>query len=301
MWLSDLFYLNRHDRRVLLVLLSVAAVAFGLMFFVGGEEEEPTSYAGFAGSTGSTSKTSPTSSPSYYQQSARRPERFSFDPNTADSTQLLRLGLQPWQVRNIYKYRAAGGIYRKKEDFARLYGLTVKLYRELEPYIHISADYLPAATLVKVEPWKERNGRFERDTLRYPVKIVEGEHIDLNAADTSLYKKVPGVGSYYSRKIAEYGRRLGGYVSTNQLDEIENFPAEAKKYFSVNASNVYQLNVNRLSLDELRRHPYINYYQAKAIIDYRRQHGPIRSLSDLRLLPDFPAEAIKRLEPYVCY
>lgn len=301
MWLSDLFYLNRHDRRVLLVLLSVAAVAFGLMFFVGGEEEEPTSYAGFAGSTGSTSKTSPTSSPSYYQQSARRPERFSFDPNTADSTQLLRLGLQPWQVRNIYKYRAAGGIYRKKEDFARLYGLTVKLYRELEPYIHISADYLPAATLVKVEPWKERNGRFERDTLRYPVKIVEGEHIDLNAADTSLYKKVPGVGSYYSRKIAEYGRRLGGYVSTNQLDEIENFPAEAKKYFSVNASNVYQLNVNRLSLDELRRHPYINYYQAKAIIDYRRQHGPIHSLSDLRLLPDFPAEAIKRLEPYVCY
>lgn len=301
MWLSDLFYLNRHDRRVLLVLLSVAAVAFGLMFFVGGEEDEPTSYAGFAGSTGSTSKTSPTSSPSYYQQSARRPERFFFDPNTADSTQLLRLGLQPWQVRNIYKYRAAGGIYRKKEDFARLYGLTVKQYRELEPYIHISADYLPAATLVKVEPWKERNGRFERDTLRYPVKIVEGEHIDLNAADTSLYKKVPGVGSYYSRKIAEYGRRLGGYVSANQLDEIENFPVEAKKYFSVNASDVHQLNVNRLSLDELRRHPYINYYQAKAIIDYRRQHGPIHSLSDLRLLPDFPAEAIKRLEPYVCY
>ena len=34
MKLSDLFYLNRHDRRILLVLLSVAAVAFGLMFFV---------------------------------------------------------------------------------------------------------------------------------------------------------------------------------------------------------------------------------------------------------------------------
>jgi DNA uptake protein ComE-like DNA-binding protein len=291
---SDLFYLNRHDRRILLVLLTVAAVAFGLMFFVGGDEELVTSSG-----TSSTSKTSPIRSSSYYyQQPTRRPERFAFDPNTADSTQLLRLGLQPWQVRNIYKYRAAGGIYRKKEDFARLYGLTVKQYRELEPYIHISADYLPASTLIKEE---RRTERYERDTLRYPVKIAEGEHIDLNAADTSLYKKVPGVGSYYSRKIAEYGRRLGGFVSTDQLDEIENFPSEAKKYFSVNASDVHQLNVNRLSLNELKRHPYINYYQAKAITDYRRLHGPLHSLDDLRLLPDFPVEAIKRLEPYVCY
>lgn len=291
---SDLFYLNRHDRRILLVLLTVAAVAFGLMFFVGGDEELVTSSG-----TSSTSKTSPTRSSSYYyQQPTRRPERFAFDPNTADSTQLLRLGLQPWQVRNVYKYRAAGGIYRKKEDFARLYGLTVKQYRELEPYIHISADYLPASTLIKEE---RRTERYERDTLRYPVKIAEGEHIDLNAADTSLYKKVPGVGSYYSRKIAEYGRRLGGFVSADQLDEIENFPSEAKKYFSVNASDVHQLNVNRLSLNELKRHPYINYYQAKAITDYRRLHGPLHSLDELRLLPDFSPEAIKRLEPYVCY
>jgi DNA uptake protein ComE-like DNA-binding protein len=291
---SDLFYLNRHDRRILLVLLTVAAVAFGLMFFVGGDEELVTSSG-----TSSTSKTSPIRSSSYYyQQPTRRLERFAFDPNTADSTQLLRLGLQPWQVRNVYKYRAAGGIYRKKEDFARLYGLTVKQYRELEPYIHISADYLPASTLIKEE---RRTERYERDTLRYPVKIAEGEHIDLNAADTSLYKKVPGVGSYYSRKIAEYGRRLGGFVSADQLDEIENFPSEAKKYFSVNASDVHQLNVNRLSLNELKRHPYINYYQAKAITDYRRLHGPLHSLDDLRLLPDFPVEAIKRLEPYVCY
>ena len=290
---SDLFYLNRHDRRILLVLLSVAVVAFGLMFLVDENEGEPTS-----SSPSSTSKTSPARSTShYYQQPSHRVERFAFDPNTADSTQLLRLGLQSWQVRNIYKYRAAGGIYRKKEDFAKLYGLTVKQYRELEPYIQISSDYQPASTLVK----EKQHVVYERDTLRYPVKIAEGEHIELNASDTSLYKKVPGVGSYYARKIAEYGHRLGGFVSANQLDEIENFPSDSKKYFSVNASGVHQLNVNRLSLNDLKRHPYINYYQAKAITDYRRLHGPLHSLNDLRLLPDFPAEAIKRLEPYVCF
>ncbi len=301
MKLSDLFYLNRHDRRILLVLLSVAAGCF-LVICLLGEDREASVESGF---TRYSRNTRSSRNPSYYAQPVKRLERFAFDPNTADSTQLLRLGLQPWQVKNIYKYRAAGGIYRKKEDFARLYGLTVKQYRELEPYIHISADYLPASTLIKEEQREEQQGEqrveHQRDTLRFPVKIAEGEHIDLNAADTSLYKKVPGIGSYYSRKIAEYGRRLGGYVSTNQLDEIENFPSEAKKYFSVNASNVHQLNVNRLSLNELKRHPYINYYQAKAIIDHRRLQGPLHSLSELRLLPDFPVEAIKRLEPYVCY
>ena len=293
MKLSDLFYLNRHDRRILLVLLSVAAGCF-LVICLLGEDSEASVESGF---TRYSRNTRSSRNPSYYAQPVKRLERFAFDPNTADSTQLLRLGLQPWQVKNIYKYRAAGGIYRKKEDFARLYGLTVKQYRELEPYIHISADYQPASTLIK----EEQHVVYERDTLRYPVKIAEGEHIDLNAADTSLYKKVPGIGSYYSRRIAEYGRRLGGFVSADQLDEIENFPSESKKYFSVNASGVHQMNINRLSLNDLKRHPYINYYQAKAITDYRRQHGPLHSLSDLRLLPEFPEEAIRRLEPYVCF
>jgi DNA uptake protein ComE-like DNA-binding protein len=51
----------------------------------------------------------------------------------------------------------------------------------------------------------------------------------------------------------------------------------------------------------LRRHPYINYYQAKAIIDYRRLHGNIKSLQDLRFSKDFTEGAIRRLEPYVVY
>ena len=38
---------------------------------------------------------------------------------------------------------------------------------------------------------------------------------------------------------------------------------------------------------------------ARAITDYRRLHGPLHSLNDLRLSRDFPQEVITRLEPYV--
>ena len=141
----------------------------------------------------------------------------------------------------------------------------------------------------------------EYDSVKahYQVKIKAGEHVVLNTADTTTLKTVPGIGPYYAKKVVEYGQRLGGYVSVDQLDEIEGFPLDAKDYLTIENATPRKLNVNTLTLNELRRHPYVNFYQAKAITDYRRLHGPLRSLNDLRLSKDFPSEAIKRLEPYV--
>ena len=60
-----------------------------------------------------------------------------------------------------------------------------------------------------------------------------------------------------------------------------------------------KIAVNRLTLNQLKRHPYINYYQAKAITDSRRLRGPLKSLADLRLLKDFTPEDMERLSHYV--
>ena len=141
----------------------------------------------------------------------------------------------------------------------------------------------------------------EYDSVKahYQVKIRPGEHVVLNTADTTILKTVPGIGPYFARKVVEYGQRLGGYVSVDQLDEIEGFPLDAKDYLTVEGASPRKLNVNSLTLNELRKHPYLSFYQAKAITDYRRLHGPLKSLQDLRLSKDFPPEAIKRLEPYV--
>lgn len=289
--------MNRNDRRVLIAALIVGFLALTGIFFLGHpkETEDPRE-----------SRYSRSPSKPYAVSGARQAETFPFDPNTADSTELLRLGLQPWQVRNIYKYRARGGVYRKKEDFARLYGLTVKDYRRLEPYIRISSDYQPAATLFSPphspQREEERLGTVVRDTTRrYPSKITEGEHVVLNVADTAMLRKVPGIGSYYAKEIIRYGQWLGGYVNVNQLDEIDDFPKSSKKYFVIEQPNPKKLNLNKLTLQQLRRHPYINYYQAKAITDYRRLHGKIQCLQDLALSPDFNEKDMLRLEPYVTF
>ena len=318
--IREFFYLQKSDRKVILTLLLVIVVALTVIFFAGGESDGEDSKELKSGEHAYHSEKILTDSPI---DTPKKAELFPFDPNTADSTQLLRLGLQSWQVRNIYKYRAAGGIYRQKTDFARLYGLTVKQYRELEPYIRISDDYLPASTLLKQERrtsqgsfsqnrgnWTRNQRDRSRDSVRQnlgPVPSIPhnspqlrpGETIVLNTADTTALKTIPGIGPYYARKIVQYGQRLGGYVNVDQLDEIEDFPSEAKSFLVVCDAHPQKLNLNKLSLNELKRHPYINYFMARAITDYRRLHGPLHSLNDLRLSRDFPQEVIERLEPYV--
>ena len=314
MKLGDLFYLNKGDRQVLLVLLSIALVALAVAYFAGGDEPEKQVQTLTANTRNGQSKgkgeQQQKQTQEYYNVEGRHVELFPFDPNTADSTQLLRLGLQPWQIRNIYKYRAAGGIYREKADFANLYGLTVKKYRELEPYITISDDYLPASTLHLPRHSYDANAASRQNaettdttgqTRRYTHKIAKGETVDLNALDTTVYQRVPGIGSYYARRLAEYGRRLGGFVSMEQLGEIDDFPMESVIFFEIKSKDVQKININRLSLNELKRHPYINYYQARAIVDYRRQQGPISDLHELGLLDAFNENAISRLLPYVDY
>ena len=293
--IREFFYLQKSDRKVILTLLVVIVSVFTMIFLTGGDSTESTTQQK------DISQSRTNKNYIYDSYTPKKVERFTFDPNTADSTQLLRLGLQDWQVRNIYKYRAAGGIYRKPLDFAKLYGLTVKQYRELEPYIRISSDYLPASTLVNEKETYTRKEPKDSITYQRPSKIKETEHIVLNTADTTLLMTIPGIGPYYARKIVQYGNRLGGYVSVDQLDEIDNFPTEAKKYMVISNPSPKKLNVNQLSLNELKRHPYINFYQAKAITDYRRLHGNIHSLNELRLLKDFTPEVIKRLTPYVAY
>ena len=47
------------------------------------------------------------------------------------------------------------------------------------------------------------------------------------------------------------------------------------------------------------KHPYIGYYRASAIVDYRRVHGPITNIHVLRNLSHFSEEDIEKLKPYL--
>ena len=306
--LKDFFYLQRNDRQAIIIIISIIVLAMTLVIVIGNSYQETEPNAALHSDTIHVRKIGTKEHPIYYKVDEAIHELFPFDPNTADSTQLLKLGLSPWQVRNIYHYRAKGGIYRNPKDFARLFGLTKKQFETLEPYIQISDDYKPASDFYGNEYHQEKHSEYapkemeqEKPVYNYPHKLKLGQHIAINSADTTELQQIPGIGKSYAKAITRYREELGGFASAQQLLEIEGIPESALQFITVDANVIKKMDINHLSLNQLRHHPYINFYQAKAICDYRRLRGPLKSLQELKLLKDFPPAEIERLQPYISF
>ena len=219
---------------------------------------------------------------------------FPFNPNEADSATLLRVGLKPWQVRNLLKYRRKGGRWRSADDFRRLYGLTEEEFQRLRPYIII-----PPSAEENQNSFAKDAGR--RDSLRriYPEKFGELTVRSLNAAATPLLQRIPGIGRYRAAQICRYRERLGGYISTAQLREIGDLPEGIEQWFEIGAGETpRQIDVNKSDFKTLLRHPYLSYDQVCAIMRFRQKFGSLRSWSDLRNSPDFSETDFQRLAPY---
>ncbi len=229
-----------------------------------------------------------------------------FDPNTASEAQLLSLGLAQWQVRNILKYRSCGGRYRVKEDFARLYGLTLEKYRQLEPYITIAPEVM-AADVVKREKSNRdtQNTRSAQDTRiipnkNNPKKLRFGETVDINTADTAMLKRIPGIGDYFAMRIVELRKRKQAFTSPEELLSIRDFPETALTYMTA-SQNFPPIFINLWSQKELSAHPLLNYTQARDIMSLRRLSGAITRASDISALPSFDARTVERITPFLRY
>ena len=58
--------------------------------------------------------------------------------------------------------------------------------------------------------------------MKYGFNDFNGEVtiVDLNKADTSILKRIPGIGSTLARMIVVYRQRLGGFYDVSQLQEV---------------------------------------------------------------------------------
>lgn len=215
-----------------------------------------------------------------------------FDPNMADSIELSRLGLPVYVVRNILKYRQKGGRFKTTESFSRIYGLEPNLFERLKPYIRIAEPKVAEAK--KVDTIAVRKV-VEKKAFKYP----EGTLVDVNGADTTELKKIPGIGSGIAKAIVSYRSRLGGFYALEQLAEIEYMNPTLMKWFKLEDPVVRPLKVNEAGLETLRSHPYLNFYQAKVIIEHRRKKGKLKSLSQLSLYEEFTEKDLERLSAYL--
>lgn len=302
MW-KDFFYYTKSERRAVYVLLVLIALLVVAIVLVPGRQEHPAT-----ASSPTDSVKWKKSAPEHREQDANfRPSRKDgmsitltrFEPNLADSIELLRLGLPAYVVRNVLKYRQKGGRFRTPESFSRIYGLTEEKFRELKPYIYISEAFVRKPLPSKPELPKKSVER--KDTFQRPFKYPEGTWVDANQADTTELKKIPGIGSGIARMIVSYRNRLGGFYSLEQLAEVKFVTPELMEWFKLENVDVRKLSINKAGLEELRAHPYLNFYQAKVIVEYRRKKGKITSLSQLSLYEEFTEKDLQRISAYISF
>jgi len=208
---------------------------------------------------------------------------FPFNPNTLDSVGFVKLGLKPFMARNILRYRAKGGKFRSVEAFSKVYGLSDEQFATLKPYIQIPPEEKPV----------------------YAKKEQPAVMVELNAADTSQLKLLHGIGSVIAKRIVAYRNKLGGFASANQIKEVWGISPELAQqimpFITADASQLKKIPINKSSIDRLRNHPYMNFYRAKAIYEYRKDKGKIKSIQECKSIDDesLTPEFWTKMEPYL--
>lgn len=217
-------------------------------------------------------------------------ELFEFDPNVASKDTLQKLGFSERAANNLIKFRAKGGTIRQKEDIAKIYGVDEFLYEQLLPYIILKKKTSIATETSKLDKPKERT--------------QENVVLDINAASIDDWQKLRGIGPFYARKIINFRNKLGGFYAIHQVADTYNLPDSVFQQIQsklVLDQPPQQMKLNTVTVEALAKHPYINYQQAKVIINYRQQHGAFKTLDDLQNIIILSPEFLEKIEPYLSF
>ncbi|MEW5846163.1 MAG: helix-hairpin-helix domain-containing protein [Bacteroidota bacterium] len=208
---------------------------------------------------------------------------FEFDPNTISVDSLIDLGLSRKQAEVFIKYRSRGGRFVKPDDIDKIFVIDSATKARLKPLVRIAQV---------------------TDTISN-ARVTEGKPlvVELNSADTLSLTKLKGIGSTYAKRIVGYRNLLGGFYRVEQLTEVYGITPQLldqlKPNIYIDSTHIKKININLVRYDDLRVHPYVNDYQAKAIIYYRSKKGSIRSLDELWQNKLIPPDRFEKLKHYL--
>jgi competence protein ComEA len=251
---------------------------------------------------------------------------FPFDPNTLDANGWKNLGIRQKTVETIQKYIAHGGRFNKPSDLSKIYSLRPDEAERLIPYVeiregkHIWKNNNISA--VSSYPFRKINGdiykRYQYEKAKYSANPpnnnrspyfrrnnghIEISPVDINTADTSLFIALPGIGSKLATRIIQFREKLGGFYSIVQVSEIYGLQDSVfqliKPFLRLSFTGIRKLHINIAGADSLNAHPYIQFLEARAIVQYRNQHGAFKDSADLLKISILNQGWLDRIAPYL--
>lgn len=291
-FLKEYFIFSHSELRVLLILSGLILMAFTIRMFIPAltlsEQLNLTAADSLAIQTfiNSMDSASPvnTGSEAFFTEIHQDPLFRPFNPNTVTLSELKSMNFPENIARNLLKYRNSGGCFFQKEDMRKIYGVTDSIYRLWE-----SCFIIPQTNKTAIS----RPGQ----------QISTYSTIELNTADSVQLMDLPGIGTYFARKILAYRERLGGFVEKEQLLEIYGMDTtrwqEIIPYLQIDPGIVTKININSATTEAMQKHPYISRKMALGIMKYRDFRGTIDSVGELRKNRIIDETRMEQLRPYL--
>lgn len=214
---------------------------------------------------------------------------FNFDPNIISDDEFSQLGFSKFNIKTIRNFLSKGGKFRKPEDVKKIFGVKLELFQKLEPFIVIN-------------PSQNNNHSFS-DSTKTQKKYTTKKVVEINSADSIELVGLYRIGPATASRIIDYRNKLGGFLKLEQLTEIWGFDEDVLYDLNgkvmVDASKAIIHNVNTVSADELKTHPYFKYKLSNAIVNYRKQHGNFLKMDDLKNIVLINDSIYKRITLYL--
>jgi len=181
-----------------------------------------------------------------------------FNPNTYKLSDWTNLGLSEKQSVVVLKFTSRG-IY-SEEDLKRIFVIPDVLFELIRDSV--------------VYPERFQNTPNQESFKKQAKQITL---INLNTADTTEFMKIYGIGAFYAKQIIRYREKLGGYLTKEQLFEVWKMTPEAydkiKDHVFISEKDVKRININSVTIEELKVHPYLKWNQANSIVKMRIQRN----------------------------
>ena len=232
-----------------------------------------------------------------------------FDPNALTAEGWEARGVPHFVAARIEKYRAAAGGFKAKAQIRKMYGLEDSVYQRLAPFMQLP-DEAPKKEYTANRPGPDGKfppfGSSDATPGKFPRKPRNLQPFDLNLADTTQLMQIRGIGAGRAKWVVKYRNQLGGYLREDQLDEVfvlkdaPDLRDSLKKYTFIAPNFAPKMvNVNTATFDELYLQPYIGKPRARIIVAYRQQHGPFKTVEDLKQIPILKPADWEKMRPYV--
>lgn len=206
-----------------------------------------------------------------------------FDPNKYNVDDWMKLGLSKKQATVILNFSKRG--LHSNEDLKKIFVISDELF-----------ELIKDSTFYSIKKGNEKMDN-----------IVAGDSktilIDINSATEEQLINLPGIGSFFAKQIIKKRNELGGFYQSQQLKEVWKMDQEKldiiEPFLKFDKSNLLKLELNKVNIDDLKKHPYIIWNIANSIIKIRDQKGTFKNIEEIKESVLINEEMFEKLKPYL--